>query len=65
MSGNRFTWPGKIQHVWLDPQHNPYAIWRLLPPGLPDSRSGRHRPMPVEQETHHADDRPQPWLPGA
>jgi starch synthase (maltosyl-transferring) len=31
VNGNRFTWHGKIQHVWLDPQHNPYAIWRLLP----------------------------------
>lgn len=35
ISGNRFTWTGKIQHIWLDPQHNPYAIWRLIPPGLP------------------------------
>ncbi len=33
VNGNRFTWHGKIQHVWLDPNHNPYAIWRLLPPG--------------------------------
>ncbi len=33
VTGHRFTWHGKIQHVWLDPQHNPYAIWRLLPQG--------------------------------
>ena len=33
VSGNRFTWHGKIQRVWLDPQHNPYAIWRLNPLG--------------------------------
>ena len=33
VTGNRFTWHGKIQHVWLDPHHNPYAIWRLLPLG--------------------------------
>lgn len=33
VTGNRFTWYGKIQHVWLDPHHNPYAIWRLLPFG--------------------------------
>jgi starch synthase (maltosyl-transferring) len=33
VTGNRFTWHGKIQHVWLDPHHNPYAIWRLLPFG--------------------------------
>ena len=31
----RFSWAGKIQHVWLDPAHNPFAIWRLVPPGLP------------------------------
>jgi starch synthase (maltosyl-transferring) len=31
VTGARFTWHGKIQHVWLDPNHNPYAIWRLLP----------------------------------
>jgi starch synthase (maltosyl-transferring) len=35
VSGSRFVWTGKVQHVWLDPQHNPYAIWRLVPPGLP------------------------------
>jgi starch synthase (maltosyl-transferring) len=27
---NRFTWTGKIQHVLLDPNVRPYAIWRLL-----------------------------------
>ncbi|MGD9511310.1 MAG: alpha-1,4-glucan--maltose-1-phosphate maltosyltransferase, partial [Geminicoccaceae bacterium] len=35
LGGGRFTWTGKVQHIWLDPQHNPYAIWRLVPPGLP------------------------------
>ncbi|MFO1074055.1 MAG: maltotransferase domain-containing protein [Geminicoccaceae bacterium] len=35
LTGSRFAWTGKIQHVRLDPQHNPYAIWRLIPPGLP------------------------------
>jgi starch synthase (maltosyl-transferring) len=29
----RFTWNGKVQHVWLDPEDRPYAIWRLVPPG--------------------------------
>jgi len=29
----RFTWNGKVQHVWLDPAQQPYAIWRLVPPG--------------------------------
>jgi starch synthase (maltosyl-transferring) len=30
----RFTWHGKVQHVWLDPAVNPCAIWRITPPGL-------------------------------
>ncbi|HEX6142153.1 MAG TPA: maltotransferase domain-containing protein [Geminicoccaceae bacterium] len=34
-TGGRFTWHGKVQHVWLDPQVNPCAIWRITPPGLP------------------------------
>lgn len=32
-TGQRFTWIGKFQHLWLDPQQNPAAIWRLVPPG--------------------------------
>jgi starch synthase (maltosyl-transferring) len=35
VTGHRFAWTGKTQHVWLDPHHNPYAIWRIVPPGLP------------------------------
>jgi starch synthase (maltosyl-transferring) len=34
-TGNRFVWHGKVQHVWLDPNVNPCAIWRVTPPGLP------------------------------
>jgi len=34
-TGNEFVWHGKVQHVWLDPQVNPCAIWRIAPPGLP------------------------------
>ncbi len=34
-TGQRFTWHGKVQQVWLDPQVNPCAIWRIVPPGLP------------------------------
>jgi starch synthase (maltosyl-transferring) len=30
--GRRFSWTGKVQHMWLDPGERPYAIWRLLPP---------------------------------
>jgi starch synthase (maltosyl-transferring) len=33
VSGARFAWNGKIQHVELDPHVRPYAIWRLIPPG--------------------------------
>jgi starch synthase (maltosyl-transferring) len=33
-TGGRHTWYGKHQQVWLDPQHNPCAIWRITPPGL-------------------------------
>ena len=28
----RFTWTGKIQHMWLDPRERPYMIWQLIPP---------------------------------
>ncbi|WP_207460298.1 maltotransferase domain-containing protein [Azospirillum sp. SYSU D00513] len=34
LSGGRYTWIGKIQHIWLDPNHNPAAIWRIRPPGV-------------------------------
>ena len=30
--GNHFTWHGKTHWLRLDPQENPYSIWRLLPP---------------------------------
>jgi starch synthase (maltosyl-transferring) len=33
VSGHRFTWTGKVQHMLLDPQQNPYMIWRLFKPG--------------------------------
>jgi starch synthase (maltosyl-transferring) len=33
VSGHRFTWTGKVQHVLLDPDEHPYAIWRLYKPG--------------------------------
>lgn len=31
VTGERFVWHGKDQHMWLDPQQFPYLIWRLLP----------------------------------
>jgi starch synthase (maltosyl-transferring) len=33
VTDTRFTWHGKVQHMWLDPHERPYAIWRLNPPG--------------------------------
>jgi starch synthase (maltosyl-transferring) len=33
VTGTRFTWHGKTQHVWLDPRERTYAVWRLIPPG--------------------------------
>ncbi len=32
VTGDRFTWTGKIQHVLLDPAERPYAVWRLFRP---------------------------------
>ncbi len=31
VSGKRFAWTGKVQHMLLDPNDRPYAIWRLSP----------------------------------
>lgn len=33
VTGERFFWTGKVQHMWLEPQEQPYRIWRLIPPG--------------------------------
>lgn len=30
--GERLTWTGKVQQLWLDPKTAPYALWRLIPP---------------------------------
>jgi starch synthase (maltosyl-transferring) len=30
--GRRFTWTGKVQHMWPDPNDQPYLIWRLFGP---------------------------------
>ena len=35
VTGYRFTWHGKVQHVWIDPHDRPYFVWRLVPPGAP------------------------------
>ena len=33
LSGTRFTWTGKNQHLRLDPRVLPYALWRIAPAG--------------------------------
>jgi starch synthase (maltosyl-transferring) len=33
VSGDRFSWTGKVQHMRLDPQALPYVVWRLRPLG--------------------------------
>jgi starch synthase (maltosyl-transferring) len=33
VTGEVFTWHGKVQHMLLDPHERPYAIWRLNPTG--------------------------------
>ena len=33
VTGHRFTWFGKHQHIRLDPYYKPFAIWRLIGPG--------------------------------
>ncbi|WP_404926174.1 alpha-1,4-glucan--maltose-1-phosphate maltosyltransferase [Mesorhizobium sp. ORM16] len=32
VTGHRFTWHGKVQHIHLDPFYKPYAAWRLIRP---------------------------------
>jgi starch synthase (maltosyl-transferring) len=32
VTGERFTWTGKVQQMVLDPGERPYAIWRIVPP---------------------------------
>ncbi len=32
VTGGRFGWSGKVQHMLLDPLRRPYSIWRLLDP---------------------------------
>jgi starch synthase (maltosyl-transferring) len=34
VTGKRFTWTGKVQHILLDPDERPYAIWRLSRRGV-------------------------------
>jgi starch synthase (maltosyl-transferring) len=34
VTGDRFTWTGKVQHMLIDPLERPYQIWRLIAPGV-------------------------------
>jgi len=34
VTGHRATWHGKYQRIRLDPYYKPYAIWRLIAPGV-------------------------------
>ena len=47
MTGERFDWHGRWQHVRLDPHSHPFVIWRIEPlNGLP-------REEPIEQADEH------------
>ncbi len=35
MRGQQFFWTGKQQHIRLDPNDLPFAIWQVAPLGLP------------------------------
>ncbi|WP_322104631.1 maltotransferase domain-containing protein [Paraburkholderia sp. J41] len=46
VTGDRFEWSGRWQHLRLDPHSKPYAIWRIEPiDGLP-----RDEPVPEDEE---------------
>jgi starch synthase (maltosyl-transferring) len=48
LSGERFAWNGRWQHLRLDPHARPFVIWRIEPArGLP-----REEPPPEADETH-------------
>jgi starch synthase (maltosyl-transferring) len=31
MLGQSYSWTGRTQHIRLDPQHNPFAVWHVRP----------------------------------
>jgi starch synthase (maltosyl-transferring) len=48
MTGERFEWRGRWQHVRLDPHARAFAIWRIEPAkGLP-----REEPLPEHADEH-------------
>jgi starch synthase (maltosyl-transferring) len=45
LTGERFEWRGRKQHVRLDPNTRPFAIWRIAPgAGLPRDERAAARP---------------------
>ena len=38
MTGHQFTWTGRRQHIRLDPQHNPFAVWHVRAPAAESIR---------------------------
>jgi starch synthase (maltosyl-transferring) len=56
MSGARFEWRGRRQHVRIEPDTLPFTIWRIAPAaGLPrDARAFAARDVyGATGETHH------------
>ncbi|GLU32255.1 maltotransferase domain-containing protein [Trinickia caryophylli] len=55
MNGARFEWRGRRQHVHIDPDTQPFAIWRIAPAaGLPRDMRAQLAPHGhAASETHH------------
>ncbi|MGF6775094.1 maltotransferase domain-containing protein [Paraburkholderia sp. GAS334] len=52
MTGQRFEWYGRWQHVRLDPGTRPFAIWRIAPAGgLPRDIPDNHGETDVEVDS--------------
>lgn len=55
ITGERFEWQGRWQHVRLDPHALPFAIWRIAPiDGLP-----RDAPPPEAADELHVEGHPE------
>jgi starch synthase (maltosyl-transferring) len=55
MSGARFEWRGRRQHLRIEPDTRPFAIWRIAPAaGFPrDARAHSHDRHDATGEAHH------------
>jgi len=45
MSGHSFSWTGRRQHIRLDPQHYPFAVWHLRPPATAPNGNQNRSPV--------------------